>query len=113
MAIDIRQSWGGRIDLHDHHFLAIAAAEQELLHAEYEDYASANSNGVACCRSVALILMILLLLRHILMVTRDAGLVQDASAFFNVTLQFAGFILPCYVIVRSCYLLQCRRRRQV
>ncbi|XP_008788186.2 uncharacterized protein LOC103706026 isoform X2 [Phoenix dactylifera] len=113
MAIDIRQSWGTRIDLHDSHFLAIAAAEQELLRAEYEDYAAANTSGIACCRSVALILMLLLLVRHIHMVTRDVGMMQDVSAFFNVSLQFAGFFLPCYVIARSCYLIQSRRRRQV
>nr|CAD1832216.1 unnamed protein product [Ananas comosus var. bracteatus] len=113
VAVDIRQGWGTRIDLRDSHFLAIAVAEQELLQAEYEDYAAANSTGVACCRTVALILMLLLLVRHILMVTRDISVLQDVSALFNVSLQFAGFFLPCYVILRSCYLLQSRRRRQV
>ena len=50
-----RQGWGARIDLHDSHFLAIAAAEQELLNAQYEEYAAAHNSGIACCRSVALI----------------------------------------------------------
>nr|XP_029117405.1 uncharacterized protein LOC105034300 isoform X1 [Elaeis guineensis] len=113
MAIDIRRSWGTQIDLHDSHFLAIAAAEQELLRAEYEDYAAANTSGIACCRSVALILMLLLLVRHVNMIARDIGLVQDVSAFFNASLQFAGLFLPCYVIAHSCYLIQRRRRRQV
>ncbi|XP_020248904.1 uncharacterized protein LOC109826295 [Asparagus officinalis] len=113
IAIDIRQGWAGaRIDLNNSHFLAIAAAEQELLNAEYEHYAAAHNNGIACCRSVALILMFLLLVHHVLMVIRDVGMVHDASDFFNLSLQFAGFLLPCYLIVRSCYLLQGRRRRQ-
>ncbi|XP_072970966.1 uncharacterized protein [Typha angustifolia] len=113
MAMDIRQSWGTRIDLRDSHFLAIAVAEQEFLQAEYEDYAAASSSGVACCRSVALVSMLLLLVHHMLMVTRDIGMLQDISALFNVTLQFVGFLLPCYVVVRSCYLIQSRRRRQI
>jgi len=50
-----RQGWGAQIDLHDPHFLAIAAAEQELLNAQYEEYAAAHNSGIACCRSVALI----------------------------------------------------------
>ncbi|XP_058094182.1 uncharacterized protein LOC131240134 isoform X1 [Magnolia sinica] len=113
MAIDIRQSWGQRIDLHDPRFLALAAAEHRLLQVEYEDYTVANTGGMACCRSVALILMLLLLVRHALMVTRDSGLVQDVSTFFNVSLlQFAGFLLPCYVMARALYILQSRRRRQ-
>lgn len=49
-----RQSWGPRIDLHDPRFLALAA-EHRLLQVEYEDYAAANSSGIACCRAVALI----------------------------------------------------------
>ncbi|XP_020596944.1 uncharacterized protein LOC110036758 [Phalaenopsis equestris] len=112
LAIDIRQAWGPRIDLHDSHFLAIAAAEQELLQAEYEDYAAAHNSGIACCRVVALILILLLFFRQILIVTSDPLMVQDVSAFFNISLQFAGFLLPCYVIARSCYLLQSQHRRQ-
>ncbi|KAH7685012.1 Zinc finger RING/FYVE/PHD-type protein [Dioscorea alata] len=114
MAIDIRQNWAAGIDLNNPHYLAIAAAEQEFLRAEYENYAAASSSGIYCCRTVALILMLLLLVRHILMVIVDSGMVQDISPFFNVSLlQFLGFLLPCYVIVRACYIVQSRRRRQV
>ncbi|THU59590.1 hypothetical protein C4D60_Mb07t03700 [Musa balbisiana] len=113
IAIDIRQSWGSRFDLRDSHFLAITAAEQELLNAEYEDYAAASASGIACCRTVALILMLLLLVRQIFNSSREVGLMQDISALFNVSLQFVGFFLPCYVIARSCYFIQSRRRRQV
>ncbi|KAJ4810426.1 RING/FYVE/PHD zinc finger superfamily protein [Rhynchospora pubera] len=112
LAIDIRQSWGPRVGDRDSHFLAIAVAEQELLQAEYEEYAS-SSSSVACCRTVALILMLLLLVRHMLLITRDISALQDVSALFNASLQFAGFFLPCYVIARSCYIVQSRRRRQV
>ncbi|KAL6655756.1 hypothetical protein ACP70R_006582 [Stipagrostis hirtigluma subsp. patula] len=35
MDMDHRQSWVGRIDHHDSHFLAIAIAEQQLLQAEF------------------------------------------------------------------------------
>ncbi|PKA61561.1 E3 ubiquitin-protein ligase MARCH6 [Apostasia shenzhenica] len=110
LAIDIRQAWGARIDLHDSHFLAIAAAEQELLHAEYEDHAAAHNVGIACCRNVTLILMLLLFLRQILMVTSDPVSLEDVSSFFYASLQFAGLLLPCYVVARSCYLLQIQRR---
>ncbi|KAF8391784.1 hypothetical protein HHK36_022018 [Tetracentron sinense] len=86
MAIDIRQTWGPRIDLRDPRFLALAAAEHQLLQSEYEDYAVANTGSIACFRSVALILMLVLLVRHALMVTRDSEMVQESSTFFNVSL---------------------------
>ncbi|KAA8532138.1 hypothetical protein F0562_006720 [Nyssa sinensis] len=108
MAIDIRQAW-------DPHFLALAAAEREFLQSEYEEYAVANSGSFACFRSVAIILMLILLIRQALMVTRDFGIVQESSTFFNFQvslLQLAGFLLPCYVMARSWYIVQSRRRRQ-
>ncbi|KAK1267746.1 hypothetical protein QJS04_geneDACA015527 [Acorus gramineus] len=114
MAIDIRQGWGPRFDLHNPHFFAMAAAEQQLLHAEYDDYAVTSNSSIACCRTVTLILMLLLLIRHAVLVVKDPGIAQDVSPFFNVSiLQFAGFLLPCYVMARMCFILQSRRRRQV
>lgn len=50
-----RQGWGSEFDLEDPRFLAIAVAEHQLLQAEYEDYTVANSGGIACCRSVAVV----------------------------------------------------------
>uniref|UniRef100_A0A453G5Z1 RING-CH-type domain-containing protein n=1 Tax=Aegilops tauschii subsp. strangulata TaxID=200361 RepID=A0A453G5Z1_AEGTS len=55
MGMDLRQSWVGRIDPHDSHFLAIAIAEQQLLNAEFDDCMTSNSSGATCCRSIALI----------------------------------------------------------
>ncbi|KAB5530043.1 hypothetical protein DKX38_020124 [Salix brachista] len=81
MAIDIRQAWGHHIDLHDSHLLAL---EHQLLQSEYEDYAVANTSSIACLRSVALILLIVLLLRQALIITGDSGMVQESSTFFSL-----------------------------
>ncbi|XP_022760980.1 uncharacterized protein LOC111307230 [Durio zibethinus] len=115
LAIDIRQAWSPHIDLRDSHLLVLTASQSQLLQSEYDDYVAANSGSLACLRSVALILLIILLLRQALMLTRDSGMIQESSAFINfqvLLLQFAGFLLPCYVIARTWY-LQSRRRRQV
>ncbi|KAF5942211.1 hypothetical protein HYC85_019853, partial [Camellia sinensis] len=114
MAIDIRQPWGPHIDLRDSHFLALTAAERQFLQSEYDDYGVANSS-LACIRSVAIILMLILLIRQVLMVTRDFGMVQEPSTFFNfqvTLLQFAGFLLPCYVMIRSWYISFSRDRKE-
>ncbi|KAM3353212.1 hypothetical protein ACQJBY_024401 [Aegilops geniculata] len=112
MGMDLRQSWVGRIDPHDSHFLAIAIAEQQLLNAEFDDCMTSNSSGATCCRSIALILMFLLLVRHVTVIVRDVSMLQDATVLFSAILQFVGFFLPCYVIARFCYAFQHRRRRQ-
>uniref|UniRef100_A0A8I6XYM9 Transmembrane protein n=1 Tax=Hordeum vulgare subsp. vulgare TaxID=112509 RepID=A0A8I6XYM9_HORVV len=113
MGMDLRQSWVGRIDPHDSHFLAIAIAEQQLLNAEFDYCMTSNSSGATCCRSISLILMVLLLIRHVIVIVRDVNMLQDATVLFSAILQFAGFFLPSYVIARSCYAFQHRRRRQV
>ncbi|KAI4967694.1 hypothetical protein ZWY2020_017014 [Hordeum vulgare] len=106
MGMDL--SWVEQIDPHDSHFLAIAIAEQQLMNAEFDDCMTSNSSGATCCRSIALILMVLLLIRHVIVIVRDINMLQDATMLFS----FAGFFLPCYVIARSCYAFQHRRRRQ-
>ncbi|GKV36209.1 hypothetical protein SLEP1_g44364 [Rubroshorea leprosula] len=114
MAIDIRQAWGSHVDLRDSRLLVLTASESQLLQSEYEDYVAVNSGSLACLRAVALILLIILLVHQFLLVTRDSSMVQESSAFYNFQvsfLQFAGFLLPCYVMARTWY-LQSRRRRQ-
>ncbi|XWS22157.1 hypothetical protein CRYUN_Cryun29cG0010700 [Craigia yunnanensis] len=114
LAIDIRQAWSPHINLRDSHLLVLTASQSQLLQSEYEDYVAANSGSLARLRSVALILLIILLFRQALRLTRDSGMMQESSAFINfqvLILQFVGFLLPCYVMARTWY-LQSRRRRQ-
>ncbi|PHT62348.1 hypothetical protein T459_33797 [Capsicum annuum] len=114
--IDIGGGWqisGTPLDLHDPRVLAIAEAEHQLLEAEYEDYNSANASGAAFCRSAALILMALLLLRHALPMTDTDGDDDDPTAFFSLfLLRAVGFLLPCYIMLWAISILQQRRQRE-
>ncbi|RDX83689.1 putative E3 ubiquitin ligase SUD1, partial [Mucuna pruriens] len=113
--IDIGGGWtisGTPLDLRDPRLLAIAEAERQFLEAEYDGYAASNASGAAFCRSVALILMALLLLRHALSVT-DTDAEDDPSTFFSLfLLRAAGFLLPCYIMAWAISILQRRRQRQ-
>ncbi|XP_057530696.1 uncharacterized protein LOC130809084 [Amaranthus tricolor] len=114
-AIDIGGGWtisGTPLDLHDPRLLAIAEAERQFLEAEYEDYAASSASGAAFCRSAALIMMALLLLRHAWTVPDSDG-EDDMSAFFSLfLLRAAGFLLPCYIMAWAISILQRRRQRQ-
>lgn len=116
--IDISEGWtisGTPLDLHDPRLLAMAAAERHFMEAEYDEYAATNASGAAFCRSAALILMALLLLRHALNITNadgDGDGDDDASTFFSLfLLRAAGFLLPCYIMAWAISILQ--RRRQL
>lgn len=113
--INIGDSWeiasGQRFDLHEPRIFAVTS-EHIFSEADYEAYTRANERSAACFRSVALILMVLLLLRHVLSIT-STGVDEDASTFFMLfLLRTAGFFLPCYIMARALNVLQCRRQRQ-
>nr|XP_010926555.1 uncharacterized protein LOC105048801 isoform X1 [Elaeis guineensis]XP_019707451.1 uncharacterized protein LOC105048801 isoform X1 [Elaeis guineensis] len=114
--IDIRGGWtitGTPLDLRDPRLLAVAAAQRRFLEAEYDEYSATNASGAAFCRSAALILMALLLLRHALTFTNGDG-DDDASTVFSqlFMLRAAGFLLPCYIMAWAVSILQRRRQRQ-
>ncbi|XP_077251535.1 uncharacterized protein LOC143890738 [Tasmannia lanceolata] len=112
--IDISEGWtisGTPLDLNDPRLLAMAAAERRFLEAEYDEYAATDASGAAFCRSAALILMALLLLRHALTITNADG--NDDSTFFTLfLLRAAGFLLPFYIMAWAISILQRRRQRQ-
>ncbi|CAI9767997.1 unnamed protein product [Fraxinus pennsylvanica] len=119
-ALDIRGVWqisGTPLDVNDPRLLAIADAERQFFEAEYDDYNSTSNGSAAFCRSAALILMALLLLRQALSVT-DGGDGEgdgdeDASTLFSLfLLRVAGFLLPCYIMIWAISILQQRRQRQ-
>ncbi|KAJ6801727.1 uncharacterized protein M6B38_195795 [Iris pallida] len=92
--IDISGGWtitGTPLDLRDPRILAMAAAQRHFLEAEYDEYAATNASGSAFCRSAALILMALLLLRHALTISNGDG-DDDASTYFSVSEIYIHFI---------------------
>nr|GEW53185.1 zinc finger, RING-CH-type, zinc finger, RING/FYVE/PHD-type [Tanacetum cinerariifolium] len=116
MTIDIRHAWGPQMNLRDAHFLAFASGEHRFLEPDYEEFDVASNSSIAYLRYMALILMIILLVRQALLVTRDLGMVPESSKFFKFqvsVLQMAGFLLPCYVVSRSWLMILRHRRRQV
>ncbi|KAK4794224.1 hypothetical protein SAY86_012218 [Trapa natans] len=113
--IDISEAWslnGAHLDLPDSQILAMTTADRHLLEADYDEYAYANDSGAAFCRSVALILMALLLLRHALYLNKGDD-EDDALTFFSLfVLRAAGFLLPCYIMAWAISIIQRRRQRQ-
>lgn len=49
---------GNRLDLHDPRILAMAAAQHRLLEDEYDEYTATNNNVASFCRSIFLIVSI-------------------------------------------------------
>ncbi|KAD4385313.1 hypothetical protein E3N88_25481 [Mikania micrantha] len=105
---------GTPLDLNDPRVLAMASAEQRLVESDYDEYEDTNASGASLCRSVAIILMALLLLRHALTIgDGDSDDDDDPSVFFALfLLRAAGFLLPCYIMIWAISILQRRRQAQ-
>ncbi|XP_057778036.1 uncharacterized protein LOC130997470 isoform X2 [Salvia miltiorrhiza] len=108
MTIDIRQAWEAHVDLHHTQLLAFTEAGHQLLQSEYNDYGMENRRILICFRSAVIILMLLLVIHQTLMVKLDIGMPLGSSVFFHL----AGFLLPCYIVAHSWYIVQYRRGRQ-
>ncbi|KVH98851.1 Protein of unknown function DUF3675 [Cynara cardunculus var. scolymus] len=77
-------SWtlaGTPLDLNDPRVLAMAA-ERRLLETDYDEYEDNSASGALFCRSAAIILMALLLLRHALTIGDGDSDDDDPFAFF-------------------------------
>ncbi|KAH9607172.1 hypothetical protein KSS87_021238 [Heliosperma pusillum] len=92
MAVDLRQAWGHPYNFHDHNLLALAEAERRLLESEYDEYAVATAGNVTCLRSIAIILMFILMIHQVLMITRDFGL-MEVSGFPPATCWISSSML--------------------
>ncbi|KAL4566521.1 hypothetical protein LXL04_030637 [Taraxacum kok-saghyz] len=103
------------VDLNDPRVLAMAASE----HHSYDEYEDNSTSAASFCRSTAIILMGLLLLRHALTIGYGGGgdddddNDNDPSVFFALfILRAAGFLLPCYIMIWAISLLQRHRQSQ-
>ncbi|CAN8254907.1 unnamed protein product [Cochlearia groenlandica] len=113
--IHIGDDWenGVSLDFSNPRIRAMAAAERHFLEADYDEYSESNSSGAAFCRSAALILMALLLLRDALNLSTNSDDEDDPTAFFSLfLLRAAGFLLPCYIMAWAIGIIQRRRQRQ-
>ncbi|KAI5072667.1 hypothetical protein GOP47_0012773 [Adiantum capillus-veneris] len=105
ISIDIRDDWSIQsshpIGLRDPRILALAVAQRQFLELDYEEYDTTSSDSAMCCRTVALILVTLLLLRHTFtMVITPTD--SDTSTFLvALILRIVGFFLPCYIMVHG------------
>lgn len=102
------------VDLNDPRVLAMAASE----HHSYDEYEDNSTSAASFCRSTAIILMGLLLLRHALTIGYGGGdddddNDNDPSVFFALfILRAAGFLLPCYIMIWAISILQRHRQSQ-
>ncbi|KAF8399039.1 hypothetical protein HHK36_014905 [Tetracentron sinense] len=111
--MNFRGNWEiSRRDLHNPGFIAMVATNRNVLDPDYDDYSAPISRSLICCRAVAIIFMVLLVLRHTLPVIISSGEGYSFALFTLLLLRTAGILLPVYVMVRAVTAIQRRRHQQ-
>lgn len=101
-----------RRDLHNPHIIPMIATDREFLESDFDDYSAPTSRSLICCRVVAIIFMVLLVLRHTLPIILTGAGDYSLTLFTLMMLRTIGILLPIYIMVRAFTAIQRRRHPQ-
>ncbi|KAG8053599.1 hypothetical protein GUJ93_ZPchr0001g31348 [Zizania palustris] len=112
--MNFRGNWEvSRQDLHDSQIITMTPSEREFMDG-YEDYLPMRTrSSTLCCRTVAIIFMALLVLRHTLPLMVGGNGEYSLALFLLLVLRTAGILFPIFVMVRALATLHRRRRQQI
>ncbi|XP_011021333.1 PREDICTED: uncharacterized protein LOC105123441 [Populus euphratica] len=99
-------------ELHAPPFIPMFTTDREYLDSDFEEYTLPSPRSVMCCRIVAIIFLVLLVLRHTLPIIISGAGEYSMTLFMLLILRTVGILLPIYVMVRAFTAIQRRRRQQ-
>ncbi|OIW06967.1 hypothetical protein TanjilG_18355 [Lupinus angustifolius] len=110
--MSFRGNWEiSRRELNSAHVVSMVPTDQNLINSNYDEYSASSTGSLICCRSVAVIFMALLILRHTLPLTISGNMEYSFPLFMLLLFRIAGIVFPIYFMVRAVSLIL-RHRRQ-
>ncbi|KAL8476698.1 hypothetical protein ACS0TY_029118 [Phlomoides rotata] len=111
--MNFRGNW--EISRRDHHslqFMTTGSPNGSFLDSDMDDYSVPTSRSLICCRIIAMIFIVLVVLRHTLpFIIYGAGEYSIPLAML-VMLRTIGILLPVYIMVKASTVIHRRRNRQ-
>ncbi|KAM1942120.1 hypothetical protein ACFX15_010631 [Malus domestica] len=89
--------------------IAMVATDRDYLNPGYDDYSASTARNVFCCRWLAFIFMVLLILRHTLPLIISRNKEYSLPLVMLLLLRTVGIVLPIYVMLMAVTALQRRR----
>ncbi|XVF43666.1 hypothetical protein PTKIN_Ptkin02bG0059100 [Pterospermum kingtungense] len=112
--MNLRVNWDiSRRELNNSSFIAVVSRDHSFLDSNYDENSVSTTRSLICYRTVAIIFMFLLVLRHILPVMLTGTNERSFTLFILLLLVFVGIILPIYVMVKAVTAVRRRRQQQV
>ncbi|XP_020218413.1 uncharacterized protein LOC109801714 [Cajanus cajan] len=108
--INLGDNWEiSRRDLHNRQFIAMFSADHhEFLELDLEYSSTPSRRSIICCRIVAIIFIVLLLLRHtlpIIFILSGAG-EYSLTIFMLIVLRIIRMIVPVYITTKAITAIQ-------
>ncbi|KAK8522605.1 hypothetical protein V6N13_115565 [Hibiscus sabdariffa] len=111
--MNFRGNWEiSRRELNNPRFIAVVSTDHSLLDSGYDEYLASSTRSLIGYRTVAIIFMLLLFLRHVLPSILNGSNVYSFPLFMLLLLRTVGIILPIFVMVKVMTALHRRCRRQ-
>ncbi|KAI4313832.1 hypothetical protein L6164_026781 [Bauhinia variegata] len=111
--MSFRGNWEiSRRDLNSAHLVSMVSSDQSLINSNYDQYSASPTGSLMCCRSIAVIFMVLLVLRHMLPLIFSTNKEYYLSIFTLLLFRIAGIVVPVYFMVRAVTSIQRHRRQQ-
>ncbi|KAL6286729.1 hypothetical protein ACE6H2_011119 [Prunus campanulata] len=112
--MNFRGNWEiSRRDLQNPQFIAMVTADHEYMNTDFDDeYSAPSSRSLICCRVIAIIFMVLLVLRHTLPFLISGAGEYSLTLFTLLMLRTIGILFPIYIMVRAFTAIQRQRRQQ-
>ncbi|CAI9758424.1 unnamed protein product [Fraxinus pennsylvanica] len=111
--MNFRGNWEiSRIDLHNPQFITMVPAGGNFLDPNSVGYHVPNTRSMTCCRMVAMIFVVLLVLRHTLPFIIYGSDEYSVSLFMILILRTIGILLPIYIMVKALTCVLNRRNHQ-
>ncbi|XP_039021648.1 uncharacterized protein LOC120153846 [Hibiscus syriacus] len=95
--MNFRGNWEiSRRDLPTPHFITVVTDDSDFLESDIDDYSAPSPRSLICCRVVALICMVLLVMRHTLPILISGAGNYSLTLFMLLMLRLIGIVLPIY-----------------
>ncbi|XVE72153.1 hypothetical protein DITRI_Ditri11bG0016100 [Diplodiscus trichospermus] len=111
--MNFRGNWEiSRRDLPAPHFITMVTTDRDFLESDIDDYSASSPRSLICCRAIAIIFMVLLVLRHTLPIIISGAGDYSLTIFTLLMLRTIGILLPIYIMVKAFTAVQRRRHHQ-
>nr|XP_010916314.1 uncharacterized protein LOC105041158 isoform X2 [Elaeis guineensis] len=112
--MNFRGSWEiSRQDQHDSQIITMVPSDHGRMGSDYDDYSPSSTRSTIYCRSIAILFIGLLILRHTLPLIISGSEQYSFALFSLLMLRTAGILLPIFVMARVLTTFHRRHQRRV